>query len=95
MASEGIHLKSEKFLQECAGISKKPTAMGKRKDVLIVEKLNMRYTSEMEKAMQGSHGIGYEEYKLKHEVRMEVEQRREKEYVKSQRMIADLDRKVF
>ncbi|WP_156424456.1 hypothetical protein [Bacillus sp. FJAT-27445] len=60
-----------------------------------MEKLNMRYTPEMEKAMQGSHGVGYEEYKLKHEVRMEVEQRRQKEYVKSQRMIADLDRKVF
>ncbi|WP_053367608.1 hypothetical protein [Bacillus sp. FJAT-27245] len=60
-----------------------------------MEKLNMRYTSEMEKAMHGSHGVGYEEYKLNHEVRMEVEQRRQREYVKSQRMIADIDRKVF
>ncbi|WP_316571532.1 hypothetical protein [Neobacillus sp. YIM B06451] len=60
-----------------------------------MEKLNMRYTSEMEKAMQGSHGIGFEEYKLKHDVRMEVEQRREREYVKSQRLIADIERKIF
>ncbi len=76
-------------------ILQKPNAMGKRKDVLFVEKLNMRYTSEMEKAMQGSHGIGFEEYKLKHDVRMEVEQRREREYVKSQRLIADIERKIF
>ncbi|OCA87623.1 hypothetical protein A8F94_07130 [Bacillus sp. FJAT-27225] len=58
-------------------------------------KLDMKYTSEMEKAMQQSHGIGYEEYNLKHEVRLEVEQRREEEYLKSQRIVADIDRKVF
>ncbi|RHW42665.1 hypothetical protein D1B31_03485 [Neobacillus notoginsengisoli] len=59
------------------------------------EKLNLRYTSEMEKAMQDTHGVGYEEYNLKHDVRMEVEQKREDDYVKSQRIIADIDRKIF
>ncbi|MGD7024080.1 hypothetical protein ACQCVK_15875 [Rossellomorea vietnamensis] len=48
----------------------------------------------MEKAMHGAHGVGYETYKRKHNVRMQVEKRRENEYVESRRMIADLDRKV-
>jgi hypothetical protein len=66
-----------------------------RKECLFVEKLNMRYTTEMEKAMQNSHGIGYEEYNLKHDVRMEVEQRREEDYLQSRRIVADIDRKVY
>lgn len=59
------------------------------------EKLNLRYTSEMEKAMHESHGVGYEEYNMKHDVRMEVEQKREDDYLKSQRIIAEIDRKIF
>ncbi|EDL62958.1 hypothetical protein BSG1_14198 [Bacillus sp. SG-1] len=54
----------------------------------------MEYTNEMEKAMQGAHGVGYETYKRNHDVRMRVEKRRENEYIESRRMIADLDRKV-
>ncbi|WP_205207647.1 hypothetical protein [Bacillus sp. P14.5] len=54
----------------------------------------MEYTNEMEKAMHGAHGVGYETYKRKHKVRMQVEKRRENEYIESRRMIADLDRKV-
>ncbi len=54
----------------------------------------MTYTSEMEKAMHGAHGIGYEVYKRKHDVRMQVEKKREQEYRESRRMIAELDRKV-
>jgi hypothetical protein len=63
--------------------------------IKLDNKLDLKYTSEMEKAMQQSHGVGYEEYNLKHETRMEVEQRREEEYVKSRRIVADLERKVF
>ncbi|MFI8576038.1 MULTISPECIES: hypothetical protein [Rossellomorea] len=48
----------------------------------------------MEKAMHGAHGIGYEVYKRKHEVRMQVEKRREQDYKESRRMIAAFDRKV-
>ncbi|MBM7586190.1 hypothetical protein JOC86_002732 [Bacillus pakistanensis] len=48
----------------------------------------------MEKAMQSAHGIGYEVYKRKHEIRMQVERRRENDYIQSRRLIADLDRKV-
>lgn len=54
----------------------------------------MEYTNEMEKAMQSAHGIGYEVYKRKHEIRMQVERRRENDYIQSRRLIADLDRKV-
>ncbi|MGM0753673.1 MAG: hypothetical protein ACQET6_17320 [Bacillota bacterium] len=48
----------------------------------------------MEKAMHGAHGIGYEVYKRKHDVRMQVEKRREQDYKESRRMIAALDRRV-
>ncbi|BCB05498.1 hypothetical protein KH172YL63_36310 [Bacillus sp. KH172YL63] len=48
----------------------------------------------MEKAMHGAHGIGYEVYKRKHDVRMQVEKKREQDYKESRRMIAAFDRKV-
>jgi hypothetical protein len=53
----------------------------------------MNYTSEMEKAMHGAHKVSYATYSRKHEVRMRVERRREKEYIQSQRLVADIDRK--
>jgi len=55
----------------------------------------MNYTSEMEKAMYKAHGIGYEVYCLKHKLRMKVEKRRELDYLKSQRIVADKDRKLL
>ncbi|WP_335870296.1 hypothetical protein [Bacillus sp. 2205SS5-2] len=48
----------------------------------------------MEKAMHAAHGVGYEVYKRKHDVRMQVEKRRENDYIQSRRIIANLDRKV-
>jgi hypothetical protein len=48
----------------------------------------------MEKAMHGAHGISYEVYSIDHEARMEVEKKRERDYLQSQRMVADIDRKV-
>lgn len=44
--------------------------------------------------MQGAHGVGYEVYSQKHDVRMEIEAKRQKEYIQSQRMVADMDRKI-
>lgn len=44
--------------------------------------------------MQAAHGVGYEVYSLKHDVRMEVEKKREEDYLQSQRLVADLDRKI-
>jgi hypothetical protein len=49
----------------------------------------------MEKAMHSAHGIGFEVYCNKHELRMKVERRREKEYLKSQRIIAHLDKRMY
>ncbi|WP_197076593.1 hypothetical protein [Domibacillus indicus] len=46
----------------------------------------------MEKAMHANYGIGYAEYSQKHEVRMEVEQQREKDHQQSMRMVADMNR---
>ncbi|MGG0717349.1 hypothetical protein ABE096_07080 [Robertmurraya massiliosenegalensis] len=54
--------------------------------------LQMNYTSEMEKAMVGAHRVNYATYCHKHDVRMRVERRREKEYAQSQRIVADLTR---
>lgn len=56
--------------------------------------LKMNYTSLMEKAMLSAHGVCYELYSRKHDVRMQVEKRRDLEYIASQRMSADLDRRL-
>jgi hypothetical protein len=48
----------------------------------------------MEKALYGAHGVGYETYSRRHKVRMKIEKARQLNYLQSQRMIADLDRRV-
>ncbi len=48
----------------------------------------------MEKAMLNAHGVCYEVYRRKHDVRMQVEKRREKEYLISRHIHAVLDRKI-
>ncbi|OKL37719.1 hypothetical protein [Domibacillus mangrovi] len=54
----------------------------------------MKYTEGMEKAMHASHGVGYAVYSQKHEVRIDVEQQREEEYVTSRRIVADFNSKL-
>ncbi|MFK2826483.1 hypothetical protein QYG89_12545 [Bacillus sp. B190/17] len=49
----------------------------------------------MEKAMHGSHGVGYEVYRHNHAVRMNVERQRQEEYVESSRIVADYSRKLM
>ncbi|MBO8156780.1 MAG: hypothetical protein H0Z32_09985 [Bacillaceae bacterium] len=44
--------------------------------------------------MHQSHGIGYEEYSRKLEKRLQVEKRREKDYLKSQQIVAEVDRQI-
>ena len=44
--------------------------------------------------MLSAHGVCYEQYSKDHEVRMKVERRREKDYLKSQRILSDIERKV-
>ncbi|MFS0674347.1 hypothetical protein [Ornithinibacillus sp. 179-J 7C1 HS] len=51
----------------------------------------MNYTSEMEKAMQTSHHIGYAEYCRNLDKRLEVEKKRQQEYHQCKQMIAEID----
>lgn len=51
----------------------------------------MNYTSVMEQAMHSAHGVGYAVYSLKHKVRMDIENRRQKEYVKSIQLISKIN----
>lgn len=44
--------------------------------------------------MYGAHGVGYETYKRQLQVRVLIEKKREKEYVLSQRLRSDLERKI-
>jgi hypothetical protein len=44
--------------------------------------------------MLSAHGVCYEVYQRNHDVRMKVEKRRDQEYLLSQRLSADLDRKL-
>ncbi|MFC0478283.1 hypothetical protein ACFFHF_24140 [Robertmurraya beringensis] len=64
------------------------------RDGFIISQLRLNYTCEMEKAMYAAHGVGYETYGRKHKVRMKIEKVRQQDYLQSQRMIADLDRRV-
>ncbi|MBD7939404.1 hypothetical protein H9655_20380 [Cytobacillus sp. Sa5YUA1] len=48
----------------------------------------------MEKAMHGAYGVGYETYCQSQDVRMRVEKQRERDYLKSQRIVADIERKA-
>lgn len=57
----------------------------------IIHYLNLKYTNVMEKALLSAHGVCYEDYKRKHNVRMEVERRREQDYLNCKRLIADFD----
>ncbi|WP_202406280.1 hypothetical protein [Pontibacillus yanchengensis] len=54
----------------------------------------MNYTNEMEKAMHQSHGMGYAEYSRRLDQRLKVEQRRQQEFEQSQRIVAEVDRKI-
>ncbi len=60
----------------------------------VINHLQLSYTSEMEKAMRSAHGVGYEDYRRHHAVRMRVEKRRKMDYIRCRRMTADLDRLV-
>ncbi|MEH6994816.1 hypothetical protein V7075_19245 [Neobacillus drentensis] len=56
--------------------------------------MKLKYTNEMEKAMLSAHGVCYEDYKRKLKVRMEVEKRRERDYLISKRLSADFDGRI-
>jgi len=60
----------------------------------IIHLLRLNYTTDMEKAMLGAHGICFKDYCRNHALRMKIEKRRDQEHRYCQRMIADLNRKV-
>lgn len=54
----------------------------------------MNYTSEMEKAMQQSHHIGYAEYEQKLDKRMAVERKRQREHRKCKHFAAEYNHQL-
>ncbi|WP_223282834.1 hypothetical protein [Neobacillus kokaensis] len=61
----------------------------------FIDRIELNYTSDMEKAMHMSHGVGYEVYSRKHEVRMRVEKQRERNYAESKRVLAEITSKLY
>lgn len=55
----------------------------------------MNYTSEMERAMQQSHKMGFEEYSRKLDKRLTVEKRRHKDYEHCKYITAEMDSYVY
>ncbi|WP_272479968.1 hypothetical protein [Aquibacillus koreensis] len=56
--------------------------------------MNLNYTSEMEKAMQQSHGLGYAEYSRKLSKRLHVEKERENDHKESQKIVHEVERLI-
>jgi len=54
----------------------------------------MNVTTEMEKAMQSSHKMGYAEYCRKLDKRLDVEKRREREYEQCKHIQAEVNSKI-
>lgn len=54
----------------------------------------MNYTPEMEKAMQQSHKMGFEEYERNLDNRIAVEKRRQREYEQCKHMLAEIENKI-
>ncbi|MFO1445267.1 hypothetical protein KDN24_19125 [Bacillus sp. Bva_UNVM-123] len=48
----------------------------------------------MEKAMHRAHGVGYQVYCQKQDIRLLIEKKREQDYLKSQQIVAQFERKV-
>ncbi|PYZ91778.1 hypothetical protein CR194_19370 [Salipaludibacillus keqinensis] len=55
---------------------------------------NIRYTDNMEKALQQAHGIGHEAYKNDLDKKIQIEQDREKDYQKSLEVEQELAKKI-
>ncbi|WP_156288501.1 hypothetical protein [Oceanobacillus salinisoli] len=57
-------------------------------------KLIMKYTTDMEKALEQSHGMNFAEYERKLSNRMKVERKREKDYEQSKKVVAEATSQV-
>ncbi|SEO71168.1 hypothetical protein SAMN04488134_11179 [Amphibacillus marinus] len=60
----------------------------------MINKLELNYTAEMEKAMYQSHGIGYAKYERNMDERIKVEQSREYSHRASLDIVNDIERQV-
>lgn len=58
--------------------------------VQITNLIKTAYTTDMEKAMQRNHGIGYAEYNRSLTKRLEVEKKRDKEYEVTKKILTQL-----
>ncbi|WP_374932298.1 hypothetical protein [Neobacillus driksii] len=67
---------------------------GKKPEGFIIHYLKMKYTNEMEKGLLSAHGVCYEVYKRKLDVRMEVEKRRELDHLLCKQLYAHFDGKL-
>ncbi|WFT77084.1 hypothetical protein [Halobacillus naozhouensis] len=56
--------------------------------------MSLNYTAEMEKAMQQAHNISYAEYSSKLDERLKIEEKRQREFERSQKMVAQVDRQL-
>ncbi|WP_112181758.1 MULTISPECIES: hypothetical protein [Paraliobacillus] len=59
-----------------------------------MDNLALTYTSEMEKAMQLNHGLGFAEYERKLNQRLEIERAREKSHRNGLKAVTEMKRKV-
>ncbi|GAA5417784.1 hypothetical protein Pryu01_02859 [Paraliobacillus ryukyuensis] len=57
-------------------------------------RLALNYTTDMEKAMQENHGVGFAEYEKSLAKRLEIEKKREKSYRNGLKIVTDMEQKV-
>ncbi|GHH96857.1 hypothetical protein [Neobacillus kokaensis] len=61
---------------------------------ICINQLKLNYTHDMEKAMYSAHGVCFADYSRKLDVRMKVERRREREYLQSQHILTNIEKKL-
>lgn len=59
-----------------------------------MDNLALTYTSEMEKAMQQNHGLGFAEYERKLNQRLKIEREREKSHRDGLKAVTKMNRQV-
>lgn len=59
-----------------------------------MDHLALNYTTEMEKAMQQNHGLGYAEYERSLEQRLEIEKKRERSHKNGLKIVTEMERKA-
>lgn len=62
---------------------------------ILINKLNLHYTNEMDRALQGAHKVNYEVYSYDFSVRLEVERKREADYTRSMQIVSSVKHRPF